>query len=129
MEHEKNKGCCGRFLLRIPLGIMFVGAGLMKLMQPENIIKMLGGMGFPTPAFFGWLLLLSEIIFGLAVLVGFRTKYTAWPLVVVLLVATFMVYLPNIGKDFITAMFHLLGIAALISLSIAGPGDFAVSKN
>ncbi len=132
MMHEKNKACCGRFLLRLTLGILFSGAGLMKIMDPSVIIGMLGQIGFPTPAFFGWLLMLSEILFGIAVLIGFRVKYTVWPLIIVLVVAALTVYLPTLlsefGKNFGNFMFHLIGITALITIGLSGPGDFAVSK-
>src|SRR3989344_8582088 len=131
--HDKDKACCGRFLIRAPLGLLFLGAGLIKLMDPRIIIGMLEGAGFPTPAFFGWLVILSEVLFGVAVLVGFRTKLTVWPLVIILVVAILIVWLPALIKDFAmnfgNFLWHILGIAALISLSMSGPGDFSVSKN
>ncbi len=134
MMHDKDKSCCGRFLLRLTLGILFTGAGLMKIMNPGMIVGMLSQMGFPTATFFGWLLILSEVIFGIAVLVGFRTRLTVWPLIIVLVVAVFTVHLPawmngSAGPmGFINFMWHLVGIAGLIAVGISGPGDFAVSK-
>lgn len=118
-------------VLRLVLGFLFLVPGLMKLFNPKTIIGMLGGLGFPAPMFFGWLLLLSEIVFGLSVLVGFKVKYTVWPLVVVLVVATLTVYLPALGKDVmapITVLFHMLGIAALVSVFLSGAGALAVDK-
>lgn len=130
--HDQDKVCCMRFFTRIILGILFLGAGLMKLMKPDQIIGMLGGMGFPTPAFFGWLVLLSEVIFGLALLVGFRVKYTVWPLIIILIVAILTVWLPAVMKDFGmnfgNILWHVLGIVVLLEIGFAGPGDFAVSK-
>lgn len=118
------------FVLRILLGLLFIIPGLGKLMDPAGIIGMLGGLGFPLPVFFGWLLLLSEIVFGLAVLVGYKVKWTAWPLVAVLAVATIIVHLPTLGTPMgpITVLFHLIGIAGLIVLASEGPGAWAVSK-
>ena len=95
-------------------------------MTPSGIIGMLGNLGFPAPSFFGWLLLLSEIVFGISVLIGWKLKYTVWPLVIVLLVALIMVTLPNIKQDQINVLFHLLGIAGLISLYLTGPGAFSL---
>lgn len=118
-------------VLRLVLGLLFLIPGFMKLMNPPMIIGMLGDLGFPAPTFFGWLLLLSEIAFGLSVLVGFRVKYTVWPLVVVLLVATLTVYVPKLGTDPmapITVLFHVLGIAALVSVFLSGAGALAVDK-
>lgn len=117
-------------LLRILLGLLFLVPGLGKLMDPAGIIGMLGGLGFPAPAFFGWILLLSEIVFGLAVLIGYKVKWTAWPLVLVLAVATITVHLPTLGTPMgpINVLFHLVGIAGLIVLASGGPGAWAVSK-
>lgn len=134
MIHEKDKACCGRFLLRLTLGVLFAVAGIMKITNPGMIISMLGGMGFPTPTFFGWLLIVSEIVFGIAVLVGFRTKLTVWPLVLILVVAVFTVHLPawmsgQAGPmGFVNFMWHLVGIAGLIAIGLSGPGCCAVSK-
>ena len=54
----------GPTLLRLVLGVMFLVMGIKKLLNPEMIIGFLGSLGFPVPIFFGWLLLLSEIVFG-----------------------------------------------------------------
>ena len=118
------------FILRILLGLLFVIPGLGKLMNPAMIIGMLGGLGFPAPGFFGWLLLLSEIVFGLAVLVGYKVKWTVWPLVIVLAIAILTVHLKTISDPagMINVVFHLIGIAGLIVLASGGPGAWAVSK-
>jgi len=119
----------GPTVLRIALGLLFIVPGLTKLMAPSGVIGMLGSLGFPAPAFWGWLLLLSEIIFGLALVFGFKVKWTVWPLVIVLLVATFTVYVPKLGTpegNPVQVLFHLLGMAGLVSLFFTGPGRWAV---
>ncbi len=126
MEYPNSK--YGPALLRLTLGLLFIIPGLSKLSNPGMIIGMLQQMGFFTPAFWGWILLLSEIVFGGAVLAGWKLKYTVWPLVIVLAVATALVSVPALGKDpmaMINISFHLLGIAALISLFFTGPGAYA----
>ncbi|MBI1969648.1 DoxX family protein [Candidatus Woesearchaeota archaeon] len=118
-------------VLRLILGPLFIVPGISKLLNPGMIIGMLGGMGFPGASFFGWLLLLSEIIFGLCVLLGWKVKYTVWPLVVVLLVATIMVHIPAmVGNPMgaITVLFHLLGIAALVSVFLTGAGALSIDS-
>lgn len=118
-------------ILRITLGPLFFIPGIMKLMNPDMIIGMLGGLGFPTPTLFGWVLILSEIVFGASVLVGWKLKYTVWPLVVILAVAAVTVYLPKLGSDpmaLISILFHSTGIAGLVSLYLSGAGAMAVSE-
>ena len=118
------------FVLRVLLGLLFIVPGLGKLMDPAGIIGMLGNLGFPAPALFGWLLLLSEIVFGATVLIGYKVKWTAWPLVIVLAVATITVHLPTLGTPMgpINVLFHLVGIAGLIVLACGNSGVWAVSK-
>ena len=122
----------GPTLLRVVLGLLFIIPGLGKLANPAMIIGMLGQLGFPVATLLGWILLLSEIVFGAAVLTGWKTNYTVWPLVIVLAVATLTVGLPMLGKDpmaMINVSFHVLGIAALISVYLTGPGAYAVKQS
>lgn len=103
---------------------MFLYAGVMKLMGPDAITGMLGGLGFPAPAFWAWVLILAEVLGGLAVLVGFQLKYATVPLAIILLVAIVTVHLGNPG----VALQHVALLAGTISLWLSGPGAFAVSK-
>ena len=117
--------------LRFFLGLLFVIPGIMKIMAPEMIAGMLAGMGVPMSGFFGWMVILSEILFGAALLAGVRVKYTVWPLVVILVVATFMVHIPGLsagGMAPIMLLFHLQAIAALVALGILGPGAKALME-
>ena len=127
---ENNKGH-GLAILRVVAGLLFLLPGIMKLMDPAGITGMLTGLGFPAPSFLAWILLLSEIIFGASLIVGWKTKYTTWPLVIVLLVATLTVALPGALENpmgWVNVLFHLVGIGALISIFLDGPGAWAVSK-
>ena len=127
---ENNKGY-GLAILRIVAGLLFLLPGIMKLMDPAGITGMLTGLGFPAPSFLAWILLLSEIIFGASLIVGWKTKYATWPLVIVLLVATLTVALPGALENpigWINVLFHLVGMGALISILLDGPGAWAVSK-
>ena len=120
-------------VLRLALGLVFIIPGLQKLANPAMIAGMLQGMGFPAPTLLGWLVLLAEIIFGVAVLVGWKVKKTVWPLVVILAVALISVHIPAwmAAKPMalIGVLFHLLGIAALVSLYLSGPGAKSINKN
>jgi len=118
-------------ILRVLIGILFLFTGVMKLINPAGPTAMLTGLGFPVPQIFAWILLLSEIIFGILVLVGFKTKYTVWPLVIILIVATVLVaYKGTINNPmgWVNVLFHLIGIAALYVIFVEGPGALAISK-
>ena len=119
----------GPFFVRIGLGLLFIFPGIMKLMNPGMIIGMLGGMGFPLPMVLGWLVIIAEVLGGIALLAGYKVNYVVWPLVVILVVATVAVYLPDLAKNATQVLFHLLGILSLISLYYSGPRAFSSEKS
>jgi len=130
----------GFFVLRALLGLMFFFAGLGKFLTVQRIgnadlATMIGNIGFPWPGIFAWILIFSEMVFGLLLLIGWKTKYTVWPLAFILLVAVLGVVIPGslaggalrvLGSTF---FFHLIGITALILIFIRGPGDYALSRD
>ena len=116
----------GPLVLRVVTGLLFFIPGRMKLLNPSMIIGFLGSLGFPAAAFFGWLVLLSELLFGGLVILGWKLRYTVWPLVIILGVATLTVVLPAMSGGPANLLFHLLGIAALISLFFSGAGRFSL---
>lgn len=79
---------------RVLLGLIMLVSGLIKLfvMKPSAIVGMLASIGFPAPSFFAWVLILSEIVFGIAILIKWKLEYSVWPPILILLIATFTVY-------------------------------------
>lgn len=119
-------------LLRIPLGLMFVIIGLIKIQDPSGIAGFLGSMGFPIPMFFAYLMFLTEIIFGATILTGYKVKYTVWPLVALLFFAVILVIIPTtqFNPPGISVLgMHILSMASLIAIYILGPGKWAISKD
>ena len=116
-------------IFRIVLGLMFLVAGINKLTNPQGIIGMLSGAGFFVPSFFGWLVIITEILGGAVLLFGWKLRYAIWPLAVVMAVATIMVTIPNITKNPSSFFFHLLAIGALVSLYLTGAGKWALDKS
>lgn len=78
-----------KLINRVLLGLLMLVPGLMKLfvMGPSAVTGMLSGLGFPAASFFAWILILSEIIFGLAILARWKLHYTVWPPIVIMVVA------------------------------------------
>jgi len=94
---------------RILIGLMFLVAGILKVfvIKPAGVVGMLSGIGFPAPTVFAWILILSEIIFGACVLFNVQMKWAPIPLMIILLVATFTVYLTQIPQIFL----HLVAVS------------------
>ena len=118
----------GHALLRITIGLLFLVAGVGKLTDPSKVTGMLTSLGFPISAVFAWILIIAEVLGGALILVGYKIKYSAWALAIVLAIASILVVIPNQGFSSSTFYFHLIGIAGLISLSLTGPGKWAASK-
>ncbi len=122
-----NNAEVGHAILRVFLGLLFLVPGLNKLMA------MLTSGTHPVMGLLNnslvlvWLLIIVEVVCGLALILGYKTKWVVWPLSVVLLVALFMVALNPL--DMISLLFHLTGIAGLVSLYFTGPGLYAVQKD
>ena len=84
---------------RILLGLLILVAGLTKLFVASlsKVIEMLSSnvLFAWAPGFWAWVLILSEIVFGIAILASWKLKYTVWPPIVIMLVAAFTVYWGN----------------------------------
>ncbi len=113
----------GPFALRIGVGGIFLTAGIMKLVDPSMVTGMLGGMGFPAAAFWTWVLILAEVLCGASVLLGFRLKWTAIPLAIVMLVAIAV----NLDQIMVV-LNNLVILSGLVSLWLSGPGKWALNK-
>lgn len=103
---------------RILLGLLMLVPGLIKLfyMGSDAVTGMLSGMGFPAPAFFAWVLILSEIVFGLAILARWKLHYTVWPPIVIMLVAA-VLGLMNSGVTGLSGfLLHLVAASAYFML-------------
>jgi len=117
-------------IVRILIGLMFVIAGYNKLMNPAGVQGMVSGIAAFAWAsgFWAWALILSELIFGLALVVGYKVKYTVWPLVIILAVIWIRsVFAGNILSS--NAFFHLITGVVLMMIAFAGTGKFAISKD
>jgi len=100
----------------------------------------LQGMGVPAPHLIAWLTVLTELLGGLAVLLGAFVTIIGVPMTAVLLVAMFKVHLPygfsSIKLLAVTATgakfgpvgyeIILLYIACIAALVIGGSGPFAI---
>ncbi|MEK6915717.1 MAG: DoxX family protein [Nanoarchaeota archaeon] len=80
---------------RVLLGLLMLVPGLLKLfvMGPDAIVGMLSSIALFAwaPSFWAWVLIISEIVFGIAILASWRLKHTVWPPIVIMIVAAFSI--------------------------------------
>ncbi len=127
--------------LRLIVGFGFAQHGIAKLEKgPEAFAAILQAIGVPLPHLMAWLTILTELVGGIAVLVGAFVCLVSLPLTAVLLVAAFTVHLPygfsSIKLIAVTsggARFgpvgyetNLLYLAALTCLVLGGSGPLAI---
>ena len=125
------------------VGYGFLEHGYAKLARgPDDFIAILHTIGMPFAFFLGWATIFIEVVGGLLILCGAFVPLASLTMIVVLLVATFTVHLPNgfssiklIGYDSSGAHFgqpgyetDLLYLAGLLALSFGGAGPFSVDS-
>ena len=82
-------------LLRLVVGYGFMEHGFAKLFRgPEAFAVILHTIGVPAPHLMAWLTILTELIGGLAVLLGAFVPLVSLPMAAVLFVAMLTVHLP-----------------------------------
>jgi len=127
--------------LRLIVGIGFMEHGFAKLSKgPENFAAILHAIGVPAPHLMAWLTILTELLGGLAVLLGAFVSFVSLPMAALLFVAIFTVHLPygfsSIKLMSVTAgraqfgppgyecdLLYLAGLAALV---LGGSGPLAI---
>ena len=127
--------------LRLIVGYGFMAHGFAKLTKgPDAFAAILHALGVPSPHFMASVTILTELLGGLAVLLGAYVTLSSLPMAAILLVAMFTVHLPygfsSIKLMAVTpsgAQFgppgyeaDLLYLACLAALVLSGPGPFAI---
>src|ERR1700731_2751846 len=129
--------------LRLIVGYGFMEHGFAKLSKgPENFAAILHVIGVPAPHLMAWLTILTELIGGLAVLLGAFVALVSLPMAAVLVVAMLTVHLPygfsSIKLLSVTAgraqfgppgyELDLLYLACLAALIFGDSGPMAMDK-
>ena len=129
--------------LRLIVGYGFMEHGFAKLSKgPDAFAAILQALGVPAPHLMAWLSIVTELIGGLAVLLGAFLPVVSLPLAALLLVAVFTVHLPYgfsaiklTGVTAGRAQFgppgfecNLLYLACLTALVLAGSGPLGIDE-
>jgi putative oxidoreductase len=103
---------------RIVLVVMFIFSGAGKFMDLSGTAAQIASKGLPAPMAFAVLAAAAELIGGLAIIVGFQTRFAALGLLVYTLIAAYFFHafwaMPD-GPEKMNTMIH-----AMKNLSIAG---------
>jgi len=146
-RHDSDSRGAARFArwapipLRLIVGLGFIEHGVLKLQRgPEVFAAALQALGTPFPHFAAWATIATELLGGLAILVGAFVWLASVPLAVVMLTAIATVHWqfgfssvkllavtaagPQFGKPgYEVAVLYL---ACLLALVVGGPGPWSV---
>jgi putative oxidoreductase len=129
--------------LRLIVGCGFMEHAYSKLHKgPEVFASILHGLGVPAPHLMAWLTILTELLGGLAVLLGALVPLVSVPMAGVLLVAMFSVHwqygfssiklvaVTPAGPQFGPPGYetNLLYLACLAALVLSGSGPFSLDE-
>ena len=129
--------------MRLLVGCGFMEHGFAKLSRgPDAFAGILQQLGVPLPHVATWLTIGTELVGGLALLLGAFVVWASIPTALVLLVAMVSVHLPYgfssvkllsvsaSGARFGPVGYEvdLLDLAALILLALQGPGPLSIDK-
>jgi putative oxidoreductase len=127
--------------LRLIVGFGFLEHGFAKLFKgPGTFAAILHALAVPAPHFVAWVTILTELLGGLAILLGAFVSLASVPMAALLLVAIFTVHLPygfsSIKLTAVTATgaqfgppgyeCDLLYLACLAALVLGGSGPWAI---
>lgn len=125
----------GLLLIRVIVGVVFVFHGSQKLFGAfdgpgiEGFAETLGtNLELPLPTLNAWLAACAEFFGGLALILGLGSRILAIPLVITMLVASFMVH----GSAFSLqhgGMEYALTLGLVVAgIALTGPGDWAATR-
>ena len=138
---DKNYQQIAPLFLRLSVGFGFLAHGWAKLGKgPDVFAKLLTQLYIPFPHVMAWVTTLTEIMGGLALIMGVFVSLAAIPLICTMLVAMFSIHIhygySSVKTIGLTAQGPLFGppgyeintiyIAALVSLMFTGAGMLSV---
>jgi putative oxidoreductase len=74
---------------RIFIGALFLVAGIGKVMGYAGTVGYMAKIGFPAPELMTILAIAAEVGGGILLIIGWKTRWVAWGLVIFVLIATF----------------------------------------
>jgi putative oxidoreductase len=112
---------------RILLVALLIISGFGILAAPDGFAGFMGAIGLPAPTLVTWLVIAVKIVGGLAVLVGFQTRYAAYALAAFCVGSALLGHMNFADQAEFNSFFKNLAMAGgLLALSVSGPGALSV---
>lgn len=131
MKAMKKCPNTGLFLIRLAVAMVFLYAGINKLMMGgEAGGAMFASMGITmAPAFWFWVVALVETLGGAAILLGLWTAVAGYLLAFIMLVAILLVHWSAGFGGPMGVQYPLVMLLASLGVAMVGPGTWSLSKD
>lgn len=114
---------------RILLAAIFVLSGFAKFADPAGTAAYIASAGLPAPALAAWGAAVLEVVGGIALIVGFRTRLVALALAGFTLVAAALFHSALGDQNQFIHFFKNVAMAGgLLQVAAFGPGRFALTR-
>lgn len=112
---------------RILLAFIFIMAGFSKFGAIAGTAGYIASKGLPAATLLAWGAAIFELLAGIAILIGFKTRIAAYLLAAFCIVAGLIFHFdPSNQAEFISFMKNLAIAGGFLALSVSGPGSYSV---
>lgn len=112
---------------RVLMSIIFIMAGISKLGAVAGTAGYMASMGIPLPNITVWLVIALELLGGVAILLGFFTRYAAWALAAFCVASGYLGHFqPEDQMQMISFMKNLAMAGGYLVLATTGAGSFSI---
>lgn len=108
------------------IALLFVVAGVNKIMGFEGTVGYVGSLGVPLPVIATILVILIEVPIALMFAWGYKVKQTGYALIAFTVLATLLAHRDMFGADMVTVLKNIAIIGGLMSAIACVCGDCAV---
>jgi len=95
---QPSKGPASLFLIRLPVGLIFLTQGILKFIEPDLGVARFARIGFPHPYFTAHFVGCFEIVCGGLVLLGLWTRIASLPLLIIITTAMATTKIPELSR-------------------------------
>lgn len=109
---------------RVLLVLMFLLSGISIISAPGGFAGFMGSIGLPAPMLVTWLIIALKILGGIAIIIGFQTRWAAYAFALFCVATAFM---GHSGAGDEAVFWKNIAVAGgLLILSVSGPGALSV---
>ncbi len=122
-------------LARFLVALIFIMSGVGMVFGFVQTAAMMQGVGFPAPSLFLVGAILLEIVGGIFLLVGYKTRWASLALIVFLIPATLIFHAANLGDpaqtqmQMIQVLKNLAILGALLKFAADGAGAYSFDNS